>query len=274
MSSLSLLLTCLLAADAEPITISKGEKDANGFLVHTVMSPYQAGTTKIRVLLPDGDPGAKRWPTLYLLPVEANDGEVYGSGLTEAKKLDLANKLGAVIVAPTFSHLPWYADNPAKPEIRQEAYFLKVVLPFVEKTYRVQAERDGRLLLGFSKSGWGAFVLLLRNPDVFARAGAWDAPLMMDAPGRYGSGPIFGDAENFERYQFSKLVKEKAADFSKSPRLVLHGYGSFRSEHEKAHALMDELKVKHLYRDGPKLKHDWHSGWVKDLAESLVKGGG
>ena len=44
-----------------------------------------------------------------------------------------------MFVAPTFSHLPWYADHPTKPEIRQETYFLKVVVPFIDKTYPVRA---------------------------------------------------------------------------------------------------------------------------------------
>ena len=65
----------------------------------------------------------------------------------------------------------------------------------------VQTVPAGRLLLGFSKSGWGAFSLLLRHPDVFGRAAAWDAPLMMNKPGPYGSGDIFGTPENFARYQ-------------------------------------------------------------------------
>jgi hypothetical protein len=59
----------------------------------------------------------------------------------------------------------------------------------------------GLLLLGFSKSGWGAlFSLLLRHPDVFGKAAAWDAPLVMDSPGRHGNGDIFGTPENFEKY--------------------------------------------------------------------------
>src|SRR5205807_6283589 len=138
------------------------------------------------------------------------------------------NKLQAVFVAPTFSHLPWYADHPTKAEMRQEAYFLKVVVPFTEKPYRLQAEASGRLLLGFSKSGWGAFSLLLRHPDVFAKAAAWDAPLMMDAPGKYGSGDIFGTKENFQKYQLTRLLEERAGKLGDGKRLAVLGYGNFR----------------------------------------------
>jgi S-formylglutathione hydrolase FrmB len=264
------LCTCATAEPDDKITISDASKDADGFLVHGVKSPYQAGTTQIRVLQPDKLAKDTQYPVVYLLPVEAENESRYGSGLAEVKKHDLHNKFSAVFVASTFSHLPWYADHPTKPDIRQETYFLKVVVPFVEKTYPVKAEASGRLLLGFSKSGWGAFSLLLRHPDVFSKAVAWDAPMMMDAPGKYGSRDIFATPENFANYRVSKLLEDKAKVLGDEKRLILLGYGNFRDEHQKVHELMNKLKVPHEYRDGPRRKHDWHSGWVAEAVELLL----
>ena len=260
-----------LRAD-ETVTISEAKPNDTGILVHEVQSPYQAGTTLIRVLQPDTLLNDKKYPVIYVLPVEAGTESRYGDGLSEVKKLDLHNKVGAVFVAPTFSHLPWYADHPTNQTIRQESFFIKVVVPFIDKNYPVRAEVQGRLLLGFSKSGWGAWSLLLRHPDLFGKAIAWDAPLMMDRPGMYGSGDIFGTAENFENYRVSKLLEDNADKFSneKEKRLVLLGYGNFRAEHVQAHAIMDKLKITHEYRDGPERKHDWHSGWVNEGIELLL----
>jgi S-formylglutathione hydrolase FrmB len=263
------VLLALAAGDAKDVTVSEA-KTQDGVLVHEVKSPYQAGTTIIRVLLPDKIEKVKKYPVVYLLPVEAKTEDRYGDGLKEAKKLDLHNSLKAIFVAPTFSHLPWYANHPTKADIRQESYFLKVVVPFVEKTYPAKAETSGRLLLGFSKSGWGAWSLLLRHPDTFGKAAAWDAPLMMEKHGMYGSGDIFATAENFAGYRIAKLLEDNAAKFQKEPRLILLGYGNFREHHKRAHELMDKLKVAHEYRDGPSRKHDWHSGWVKEAAELLL----
>jgi hypothetical protein len=251
-------------------TVSDAKKDADGFLVHEVKSPYQAATTLVRVLLPEKLEKGKSYPCVYVLPVEAGTENRYGDGLKEIKKLNLHNTLNAVFVAPTFSHLPWYADHPTKKDVRQESYFVKVVVPFAEKTYPVGAKPEARLLLGFSKSGWGAYSLLLRHPGTFGKAAAWDAPLMMDRPGKYGSGDIFGTEDNFANYQITKLLEANAEKFQKESRLVLTGYGGFRAEHQKAHDLMEKLKAKHEYRDGPQLKHDWHSGWVKEAAELLL----
>jgi enterochelin esterase-like enzyme len=268
MTAIAALLFAFTAADANEVTVSDAKAE-DGIFVHEVKSPYQAGTTKIRVLLPDAIEKGKKYPVVYVLPVEAKDESRYGDGLKEVKKLDLHNACKAIFVAPTFSHLPWYADHPTKTDIRQEAYLLKVVLPFVEKTHPAQADAAGRLLLGFSKSGWGAWSLLLRHPDTFGKATAWDAPMMMDRSGMYGSGDIFGTAENFANYHVSKLLEANAAKFQKEPRLILLGYGSFREHHKRVHELMDKLKIAHENRDGPARKHDWHSGWVKEAAELL-----
>jgi S-formylglutathione hydrolase FrmB len=212
----------------------------------------------------------KRYPVLYVLPVEAGDGSRYGDGLLEVRKLGLHDKYGLVCVQPTFARLPWYADHPTAKGIRQESYLLEVVVPFMEKQYPVLAKLEGRLLLGFSKSGWGAFSLRLRHLDVFGKAAAWDAPLDMDRPGKYGSGDIFGGDDNFQRYRVTRLLEQQAGKLGDGKRLAVLGYGSFRESHKAVHELMDRLKVAHEYRDGPQRKHDWHSGWVVEAVEFLA----
>jgi S-formylglutathione hydrolase FrmB len=254
------------AADARGAAamISKAKRDQHGFLVHLVQSPYQAGQTRIRVLLPDRLEQGKRYPVVYVLPVEAGQESRYGDGLLEVKRHDLQNKYQAIFVAPTFSHLPWYADHPSDPHIRQETYFLKVVVPFVQESYPAQAQPEGRLLVGFSKSGWGALSLLVRHPDLFGRAAAWDAPLMMTRPDKYRMGEIFGTQENFERFQISRLLEQRASALREAKRLILTGYGNFRQHHQQAHELMTKLGIPHDYRDGPARNHDWNSGWLEE----------
>jgi LmbE family N-acetylglucosaminyl deacetylase len=254
-----------------PATISEATRDGDGFLVHTVRSEYQAGTTEIRVLLPDRAEGDGRFPVVYVLPVEARNERHYGDGLLEVKRNDLHNRHPAIFVAPTFSDLPWYADHPTNREVRQETYFLKVVLPFVESRYPARAEPGGRLLLGFSKSGWGAFSLVLRHPDVFGKAAAWDAPLMMDRPGRYGSGEIFGTPENFEGYRLTSLLARPSDGPGGNVRLIHLGYGNFRDQHEAFEALLQGKSVPHRYINGPKREHRWESGWVPEAVEALFQ---
>jgi hypothetical protein len=245
--------------------------DGQGFRVHEVRSQFQAGTTRVRVLTPERlDPG-RCYKSIYVLPVEAGSETHWGDGLLEIKKHDLHNQHQAIFVAPEFSSLPWYADHPTDRAIRQESYLLQDVVPLIEATYPIAAGRSGRLLLGFSKSGWGAWSLLLRHRDVFDRAAAWDAPFDLDRPGPYGSNPIFGTPENFKQYQVRELLRQKAASLGGDKRLILTGYDSFGEDHRRMHALLDELRIPHEYRDGPQRKHDWHSGWVPEAVQLLMQ---
>ena len=57
-------------------------------------------------------------------------------------------------------------------------------------------------MLGFSKSGWGACTLLLRNKELFGYAAAWDVPFMLNGKNSWDSGwfaPIADDLVKLAR---------------------------------------------------------------------------
>ncbi|MFV0445609.1 MAG: alpha/beta hydrolase-fold protein [Planctomycetaceae bacterium] len=268
------------------------EVGAEGLRVHRLRSPFQSaaastlatttatasesatasGQTEVQVLLPDHLPPGRRARVLFVLPVEAQRGDRWGNGLQEVQRANLHNEHGLICVMPTFAQLPWYADHPSDPAIRQERYLVEDVLELLRWEYpQARHDRDGRWLVGFSKSGWGAWSLLLRHPDTFARAAAWDAPLMLAAPGPYGSGPIFGTVENFRHYQLSRQLREHASEFSSRPARLIHlGYGNFRAEHDQMEALLRELSVAHIYHAGPQREHHWNSGWLPEAVAALL----
>lgn len=244
----------------------------DGIDTYRIESPHQAAPTKIFVLKPDSSNREKRHRMLFVMPVEAGEGTRWGNGLKELQKHDLHNKYKLICVAPTFSDLPWYADHPENSRLQQEAYVLETVLPVLRwQVPESRHDRDGRLLLGFSKSGWGAWSLLLRHSDTFGRAAAWDAPLMMKPPGKYGSKPIFGTEENFARYQLSSLVTHAAQLEFHADRLIHAGYGNFRSEHVEMNTLLESLKLQVVFLDGPKREHHWNSGWLPEVVKLLAE---
>jgi len=196
----------------------------------------------------------------------------YGDGLAEIRKLGLHNKHKLICVAATFSHVPWYADHPTDPAVRHESYLLKVVLPLVEARHPALAQPQGRLLVGFSKSGWGAFSLLLRHADVFGRAAAWDAPMMEQAPTKFGMAEVFGTQENFERYRITALVERQAGLLKDgAARLVLLGYGNFRTPTEGLHRRMLALGIPHVYDNATERRHHWESGWFAGAVRRLME---
>ena len=125
-----------------------------------------------------------------------------------------------------------------------------IVIPFIDGVYPTRAEADGRLLVGFSKSGWGAFTLLLRHPDVFGRAAAFDAPLAMDWRST-GMGPRKDQLwptreEEFTRYRMTDLVAANTPQFrSQPPRLVVLGHDLFLEDDIKFHEFLKALEMPH-----------------------------
>ncbi len=252
-------------------TISAATRQDDCTLSHRVSSSYQGEETKIHVVLPDGDKDRSHARVLYVLPVEPHDGHDCGDALAEIRKHDLHNRHQLICVKPTFSHLPWYADHPRNPHIQQESHFLKVVVPFIDQTYCDTSALPHRLLVGFSKSGWGAFSLLLRHPDMFAKAAAFDAPLAWESPNRYGMAEIFETQANMDRYCVIDLVERSAESLAGEPRLAFYGYSDFRGHHQFLHYHMLKRGISHEYADGLRRDHRWDSGWLPDAVEFLAR---
>lgn len=254
----------------EGCSIGEPCREREGILTHHVQGPFQSGTTKVHVLLPDEVREGESFAQLFVLPVEPFDGQVWGDALAEIRSHELHNLHRLICMMPTFSHSPWYANHPTNPEMRQESHLLQVVRPFIDTSYPVLKEPADRLLLGFSKSGWGAFSLLMRHPDVFGAAAAWDAPLGQATPHKYGMSEVFPDQSTLDKYDVWELMQKQSSLLAGKPRLALLGFGSFRGHHQATHYRMLNLGIAHVYEDGPRREHHWESGWVAGAVEKLM----
>ena len=162
---------------------------------------------------------------------------------------------------------------------------MKAVVPFIESQYPTTGTAEGRLLLGYSKSGWGALSLILRNPDVFGYAASWDAPLMFTEKqfGLWGTKQTYGTPENMILYLPSKLVRERAGPFQNKKRLVVAGlqfFGTFTdarfpydgpSHTEAFHELAEANGVLHDYDPNLKTGHSWNPSWMKPVVKMLIQ---
>ncbi len=252
-------------------------------LQFTLKSPFLKEPSPVRVLLPAKRDPSKPTRFLYLLPVEAKLTTRWGDPIAEAAKLGLPDKHGVICVYPTFDTLPWFGRHATDAGIRHELHLLQAVLPAVESLYRTPGDAVSRSLCGFSKSGFGALSLILRNPSVFAAAGSWDAPLLMedDDLGLFGTRDHFGTKEVFSEYRPLKLIETADADFTKRTRLVIAGEDSFgpnpparfkaRPHTATFHAELDRRKIRHVFNNDLRVKHHWNTGWVGPVVEALAK---
>lgn len=259
------------SSDIMPYTARPTTADADGIVSHAITSKYQDGETVIQVLLPGAMSAGRRCSVLYILPVNPGTIGPWGSGIGQARKNDLANKHGIICVEPSFARYPWYADHPTNPVIAQASYMTDVVVPFIDKTYPTLSQPQGRLLVGFSKSGWGAFSLLLSYPHLFGRAASWDGCLMLDDVSKFGVAAVYGTAENFAKRKVSALVEQNAELLKDKPaRLAVVGYGNFKEHQEKMHLLLTARGIAHYYDNATIRTHDWASGWLPQCVAILT----
>ncbi|HPO90698.1 MAG TPA: alpha/beta hydrolase-fold protein [Victivallales bacterium] len=243
-----------------------------GIDIFSVSSPYTGGNNKIEVLLPEKIQEKIKYPVLYILSVGGDFGGKYGDQIMEIKKSGLHNTYNLICVSMAFDTVPWYGSHATNKQIQHDLYIKTVVIPLIEKFYPASNEAKDRILIGFSKSGWGAISLLLRNQDIFGFACSWDAPLMMDENNlKWGSAKHFGSKEHATAYVPINLVKKYAPELSKQKaKMAILGSSLYGKDTKAFHNLLDELKVPHIYSNDLKFEHHWESGWLPKALELLM----
>lgn len=182
----------------------------------------------------------------------------------------------------TFATSPWFGDHPDNREAMQASHLVKAVLPFIEKEYAAGTRVQDRLMLGFSKSGWGAGALLMKYPKVFGYAAAWDAPWCMEGL-VWGLRENFGSQEAMNAWRPDLLAPQVADSFKGRPRLLVAGekaWGLMRplaggdrtKTHTVAfHEILEKSGFKHVYRNDLPVAHRWDRAWMEPVMKDLMK---
>ncbi len=254
------------------------ERD-KGVWVFLVESPFLKGSNRVEVLLPDHWDPQRVHRVLYVLPVQPGIGGQWGDGLQLLRQLGSHNRHDLICVSPAFDSWPYYGSHATDPEIRHEDYILKVLVPLIESRYSVCGTARGRLLLGFSKSGWGSILLILRNPDFFGYACSWDAPLMMSEKnfGLYETASHFGTKDQMSLYVPRTWARRNAEFFRHETRLGVLGHNFFGTRwfHDFPHTsgfhrVLRKLEIRHHYDNRIKVPHTWNHGWMEPAMRVLM----
>ncbi|WP_165247076.1 alpha/beta hydrolase [Paludisphaera soli] len=139
---------------------------------------------KMRVYTPPGYDEKAPYPVLYLLHGIGGDEEEWERGGKVGVVMDnlLADKLATpmIVVMPNGRAQP---NDRAEGDVFRHAKafetfegdLLKDVIPFIEKTYAVRKDREGRALAGLSMGGGQSLNFGLGHPDVFAWVGGFSS---------------------------------------------------------------------------------------------------
>jgi len=259
---------------AAPVTIVRDATPTKpGVVSFTITAPgYQRGPKRLEVLVPDRVAPGRRLPVVYLLPVNTGLDGPWGSPIEQIRRHDLANRHQVICVVPTYDVEPWFGDLPAQPAdsaplIRQQAYLTDIVLPLVEREFPALTEREGRFLIGFSKSGFGALALLLRHTELFAAAAVYDCADPDVTPENFVAWQLpasYGTRANYdENFHVPTLLARHGAALRDGPRRValLAGSAQYVGVANVLRALAVQ-QVPHSHHVFPGMDHRWDVGWL------------
>ena len=159
--------------------VSSKRLDARDFDVR-LLSPALGRPVHVRVMLPVGyDPaGTTRYPVLYLFHgTSGGASDWVDKGSVEATTEDLP----LITVMPDagydFDGGGWFTDwvdrTTALGPSQWETFHIDDLIPWVDRTLRTVAARNGRAIAGLSQGGFGSMTYAARHPDLFASAAAF-----------------------------------------------------------------------------------------------------
>jgi 20S proteasome alpha/beta subunit len=249
--------------------------DANGVQLYDVTWPTMGDHPfAVRVLAPNNPSANYSHSFLYALPVEPGITQpTYGSGLDQLEQLNIQNQYNTTIIEPIFPIDSWYADNPLDPTINYDTFMATFLPAWADSTLSTSGGAEQNLLIGFSKSGYGAMDLLFKNPTVFNAAAAWDFPADMTSYDQFGtsSSNDYGTAANFQdNYQLtSSFIDALKAPFTTADRIWISGYQVFQTDIAAFDALLTSEGVSHTLAPQTYAAHDWSGGWLSGAVAGL-----
>ncbi len=254
-------------AAAGPFSAQYQSTDASNIQYYTFTSPDDGNTPEtLRVLQPSHPAAGVTHNFLYVLPVEAGLGSVFGDGLATMASLDAEDQYNLTIVEPTFSIDPWYANNPNDSSLQYETFMTTDLEPWVKANLSTTGTEQN-WLIGFSKSGNGAQDLILKHPDLFQLAATWDFPADMASYNSLGSDPAdnYGTDANYQaNYTLTNaFLAAHKAPFLSQNRIWLGGYFYYQYDVTDYDARLTAEGIAHTL--GPMTSasaHSWTSGWV------------
>ncbi len=226
---------------------------------------------KYAIYLPPGYETSQRsYPVLYLLHGGGDDqtgwvqfGEV--QYIADKALIDGISTPMIIVMPDANTGKRGYSNN-ATGTWKYEDFFFQEFMPYIEKTYRIKADKHYRAISGLSMGGDGTFTYTLHHPELFAAAcplSAGTGPLTIeDAKTRLTrETPNISQAEIqsfYNRQSVLNLINTVPDSLQKSVRWFIDcGDDDFLFEgNSLAHIAMRKKNIPHEFRirDGA---HNW-----------------
>lgn len=296
---LGLLASLAVASEAQGFELVSETEVRPRLLQLEFATPAMAdGEAAARVLLPPGYGAGKReYPVIYLLHGAGYDERGWSE---EGRVEEIVGNRKVIVVMPNGGgngyYTDWYNGGAFGPPA-YETFHVGELLPWIDDHFRTRDERGGRVVAGFSMSGFGALSYAARHPDLFSGAfsysGAIDTNFAPFQPigeassvadgGQYAA--IWGPRQTEEVRWRARNPWDLATNLKGMTLQIYTGNGApggpFGSDpgldvvelgvnlmSHSTHDRLDELGIPHLFEDYGAGTHDWPY-YSRDLEWSL-----
>ncbi|WP_298389953.1 alpha/beta hydrolase family protein [Hydrotalea sp.] len=229
----------------------------------------------------------RNYPVVYLLHgyTDNQTGWIqFGEVNRYADKAIADGTIPPMIIIMPNADSSWYINSFDGKE-NYEDFFIKELMPTVEKKYRIKAQKRFRGIAGLSMGGYGTLIYAMKYPDLFAAAAPLSAAVftddeMVNTPQNswdvtfarlYGNNLTGKQRLNSAWYQNSvlKIVENTPADSLKKVRYWIDcGDDDFLTRGNcLLHIALNDKKIPHEYRvrDGA---HNW-TYWRTGITDAL-----
>lgn len=223
------------------------------------------------------DAKTRKYPVLYLLHgLGGNEQSMAVDGeWTALQDLRSSHMVGEFLVVAPDGWDTFYV-NSRDGKTPYSDFLVRELIPYVERTYRVRAERSARGITGFSMGGYGALRMAFAHPELFGSVSSHSGALMREPPQGVSAGAstgnpaaqilanVFGDPIDRPFWELNSpfaLARKNAALLLRMKIYFDCGtadsYGFYRGASE-LHETLDSLKIPHefhLYPGGHNISY-------------------
>jgi enterochelin esterase-like enzyme len=151
------------------------------------------------------------------------------------------------------------AANPGRGFGAFEDVVTKDLIPYIDATYRTQADREHRALAGLSMGGFQAYSIGLNHTDLFSSIGGFS-----------GAGGGFGGAPLDTKTAFNGVMADPAA-FNQRMRVLFLSIGTAEAQRLQDsvrgfHDTLGDAGIKSVLYESPGTEHEWLT-WRRSLHE-------
>lgn len=192
-------------------------------------------------------------------------------------------KMNLVFLPATEPSDGMYGEVPDKIEGFLDASIHTVQYPhLVWYNFRVRDEAIAQIrafnvspviLVGFSKSGLGAWNIARAIPDLISGTIIFDAPVARESLPPWGTAPFYRDDESWQQDLPLRTVRSFRSVMPETHRLVLISGAGFHDEMCQLSNELTRVGSRHSFLSRPHLKHHWNSGWIGEGLNELVEQG-